>query len=162
IEAADVDPQLESRRAGEDIDRRDLGRGFEVFFQFGPVSRRDLGRVFTRDERNGFDLSDMFHPAVLVDVAVGPSDKAAVAPGARRLEIYPRAGMAAHVAMESSLLRHELQLDDVGVELNELGLLACPTELHGCEKAAPRQESEKLDHQVLGRLLRSEPIAEVS
>jgi len=50
IEADDVDPQLESRRAGEDIDRRDLGRGFEVFFQFRPVSRRDLGRVLTRDE----------------------------------------------------------------------------------------------------------------
>ena len=64
--------------------------------------------------------------------------------------------------MESSLLRHELQLDDVGVELNELGLLACPTELDGGEEAAPRQESENLDHQVLGRLLRAEPIAEVS
>src|SRR5271157_3415554 len=162
IEAADVDPQLESRRAGEDIDGRDLGRGFEVFFQFRPVSRRDLGRVLTRHEWNGLDLSDMFHPAVLVDVAVGPADKAAMAPRARRPVIDPRAGMAAHAAMEPSLLRHELQLDDFGIELNELGLLACPTELDGSEETAPPQESENLDHQVLGRLLRAEPIAEVS
>src|SRR5208337_4044425 len=162
IEAADVDPQLESRRAGEDIDRRDLGRGLEVFFQFRPVSRRDLGRVLTCDEWNGLCLPDVLHPAVLVDVAFGPADKAAVAPRARRPGIYPRAGLAAHVAMESSLLGHELQLDDIGVELNELGLLACPTEFDSGEEAAPRQESEKLDHQVLGRLLRTKPIAEVS
>src|SRR5208337_2497906 len=70
--------------------------------------------------------------------------------------------MAAHVAMEPSLFRHKFQLDDVGVELNKLGLLACPTELDGGEEAAPPQETENLDHQVLGRLLRAEPITEVS
>lgn len=99
IQTAHVDAHFQRRRAGQEIDFRLLGRGFELLFQIGSVSRSDLGRVFPGDEGNRVLLEHLLDRAVDAHLPIKPADQLSMTPWTGHAHPCTRHHMSANIAV---------------------------------------------------------------